>query len=136
MNFKEAKKTFELLKMAYVTGAISRDELCRKVDTELEVTGKDASRWKIDEDSGLWLRFDEGAGAWREDQPEPIAPTKPPPESFSIKITPPEISAVPTDVYNDWAKQHGSSKLCQKCGRALKPENKFCTGCGEKRSEQ
>lgn len=137
MNFKEAKKTFELLKMAYVTGAIDYDELCLKVDTELEVTDAEGNTWKIDEESGEWLLFDAARGEWLEKQPEGLNESiaeSPSPNPF-VKISPPSIDCLPAEVYNAWKKRpdNSGSSVCRKCGKELKPENKFCTACGEKR---
>lgn len=132
MNFKDARKTFELLKRAYVTGAISYDELCLKVDTDLEVTDKNGTLWKIDEDTGRWLCFDTKLCEWHEKQPEDLS-GKPAADGLPIAFEPPKIAAVPADIYDAWKKHHTNPELCHKCGKTLKPENKFCTGCGEKR---
>ncbi|MFZ5951508.1 MAG: zinc ribbon domain-containing protein [Candidatus Rifleibacteriota bacterium] len=145
MDFKQAKKEFELLKNAWVTGAISLDELREAIDTRLEVIDRDGSTWKIDEDTGLWLKFDNTRQCWSEGDPQVNEPEKA--ENLAVKISPASVSTVPADDYRAWQEccknnkekntgenqvQTASKNFCTKCGNKLKPSNKFCTGCGQK----
>ncbi|MEW6708391.1 MAG: zinc ribbon domain-containing protein [Candidatus Riflebacteria bacterium] len=145
MDFKKARKEFDLLKNAWVTGAISLKELREAVDTTLEATKPDGTRWKIDEDTEIWLKYDDEQQCWFETalQEKEIEKT----ENLTVAIAPVTVSAVPAPDYQAWQEscKHkekveitdvpasaGSKNFCTKCGKKLKPSNKFCTDCGQK----
>ncbi len=159
MDFTQARKEFELLKRAYVNGAISLDDLREKVDTDLEVTDENGQLWKIDEDSGVWLFYDPEQESWEEKKPEGISSEYyEEQDEVKISITPPVSPKIPEDVYEDWKKhvKNGesgnktsapgktpdapppvpahlkgeTSVMCSGCNRENKAGTKFCVGCG------
>lgn len=137
MDFASAKKEYKLLKTAYVTGAITLEEFCQKLDSELEVTAEDGSAWKLDEDTGNWLVYDSQDQAWVEQQPpgDDSGPEEPGEQLKVCLEAMPEPPKVPSDVYRAWKNQARAPEQalrCKNCGKILKSDNKFCTGCGTK----
>ncbi len=159
MNFRQARKKFKQLKLAWVNGAISREELQNQVDCELEVSDEAGNSWKIDEDSGLWLRFDEEQLAWIEDEP-PVIETESElfkeSEEVKVPIEPPPAPQVPEKTFNQWRKfmqdpdsfsqskepqeqpapQGNDALKCNSCGRVNARKVKFCTECGATMSQK
>jgi RNA polymerase subunit RPABC4/transcription elongation factor Spt4 len=149
MDFRQATEKFKLLKLAWVNGAISREDLQNAVDTELSITDKNNNIWKIDEDSDNWLIYDEANQSWVERQPPGIShPAYDEPHEIKIKIEPPAAPEVPDEIYRDWKSKISQEssptdqaekpettvenfKSCQNCGKANKADAKFCTNCGE-----
>ncbi len=158
MDFITARKEYNLLKQAYITGAITEREFLEKIDTELEVTAEDGTVWKIDEDSGIWMVYLVDEQVWAE-MPDVYPETAQNGETKTVKIdVPAESPQVPAEVYSDW-KTHvrsstqnarsepgreptlsselgkdttsESSSVCQGCGNENRPGTKFCTRCGK-----
>lgn len=158
MDFITARKEYNLLKRAYITGAISQEEFFQKIDTELEVTAEDGTVWKIDEDSGIWMVYVVDEQIWLE-MPDVYPEEAKSDEQTLVKLeVPDQPPQVPTEVYRDW-KSHitASTKpcatspahkpapsantsentgetnpfFCQNCGRENRSGTKFCTGCGK-----
>jgi hypothetical protein len=141
MDFKQARKEFNILKRAWVNGAISLDEFQNKVDCELEVTDSNSGLWKIDEDSEEWLYFDSETLEWIEKSlPEPDSM----PEQFSepsevrVAIKPPPAPDLPENLSKKTQTDNlsasslaNSEAICGKCGKHNRSDVKFCTDCGE-----
>lgn len=146
MDFATARKEYNLLKRAFLTGAITEEEFYQKIDIELEVTADDGTVWKIDEDTGVWMVYVVDEEIWVE-MPDVYPEAESSDEQIVIKLDmPTETPKVPAEVYRDWKTQiksspkssesgenkgKESSALCQACGQDNRPGTKFCTRCGQ-----
>lgn len=158
MDFATARREYNLLKRAFLTGAITQEEFYQKIDTELEVTADDGTAWKIDEDTGVWMVYVVDEETWVE-MPAVYPEAENSDEQIAIKLdVPTEAPKVPAEVYRDWKTQiksspkpetrvspikspqpsesggnkgKESSALCQACGQENRPGTKFCTRCGQ-----
>lgn len=143
MDFLKARKEFEMAKRACVNGAISLDELQTMVDCDLEVTDKQGKLWKIDEESGEWLRYDETAELWEEAEPEVTdkQQTNSEETEFTIKIKPPVSPKAPepSQAKNDQhvtVDEKTTGITCQNCHKSNNADCMFCTGCGKSLEEK
>ncbi|GAB4277547.1 MAG: hypothetical protein Kow0029_20290 [Candidatus Rifleibacteriota bacterium] len=123
MDFVTARKEYNLLKRAYITGAITQEEFYRKIDTELEVTAEDGTVWKIDEDSGVWMVYHVNDEVWVE-MPDVYPEAESNDEQNLVKFEVPNSPQVPAEVYSDWKKNIRNSAQDPKVNRTLSQSSK------------
>jgi hypothetical protein len=107
MTFEEAARRYSELKAQRDSGELRPQEFMQLV-AQLRLQDSAGKWWQVDAASGNWLSWE--GSAWIVDQP-PVYPPPPPPAAEAPPVA--------------------ESALCPSCGTPIRPDRKFCSGCGK-----